>query len=56
MDDMITWTREKLERFKRALAKCPDGKAPADEFDFDGRRYVRGFAEYLVQYLEQRLA
>jgi hypothetical protein len=51
----VTWTREKLERFKRAL-KLADARPVRDAtFEFEGHVFVPNYARYLVEYLESRV-
>jgi hypothetical protein len=48
---MVNFDRPRLERLKKKMAETQD-----DVFEFEGRQYVRGYAKYLVQYLESKLA
>jgi predicted GTPase len=52
-DPVISWTRPMLERFKKAYATAVT--ANADTFRFDGNEFVRSYARYLIEYLEERL-
>jgi len=49
--EMITWTRQKLKRFKKALKKA----SKESVFEFEGHQFVVGYGEYLVEYLEDKL-
>ncbi len=50
----ITWDREKLERFKAALAKA---KAHGqDVFLFEEHEFLQAYAKYLIEYLEGVIA
>jgi hypothetical protein len=46
----ISWTRPMLTRFKAAYKA-----ATTDTFTFDGHEFVRGYAKYLIEYLEGNL-
>jgi hypothetical protein len=48
----ITWTREMLGRFKKAVAAAPGDKDAV--FTFDGHQFVKSYAKYLIEYLETR--
>lgn len=48
----ICFTREKLTRFSRAYRKATADKAKT--FEFDGCKFVVGYAKYLIEYLEGR--
>jgi hypothetical protein len=50
MRDEMTWTRPKLEQFEKALAA-----ATGDVFEFEGHEFVKGYAKYLIEYLDGRL-
>lgn len=50
----INWTRPKLERFKTAFEAAL--KQKGDTFSFDGNEFVKGYAKYLIEYLESVLA
>lgn len=47
---VITWTRPMLERFKTAYANTT-----ADLFIFDGNTFVKEYAKYLIEYLEEKI-
>jgi hypothetical protein len=50
---MITWNGPKLQRMKDAYDRA---KATGrDQFNFEGNRYVTGYAKYLIEYLEDKL-
>ncbi|NQY92278.1 MAG: hypothetical protein HRT46_11580 [Deltaproteobacteria bacterium] len=49
----ISWDRPMLERFKVAHAKAP-GDADS-EFTFEGNTFVKGYAKYLIEFLEPEL-
>lgn len=46
---MIAWTRPMLQRFKKAYQACQ-----GDRFMFDGHEFVKGYAKYLIEYLEMQ--
>lgn len=46
---MVMWTRDKLEAFKKAHAS-----AIGELFEFEGVKYVRTYAGFLIQYLEKQ--
>lgn len=43
----ITWDRPKLKRLQRAYES-----AKTDVFEFEGAEFVRGYAKYLIEYLD----
>ena len=43
----ITWDRAKLKRLRRAYEN-----AKTDVFEFEGAEFVRGYAKYLIEYLD----
>jgi len=47
---VITWTRPKLERFKLVYEEAPDS------FEFEGKTFCKGYAKYLIKYLDAVLA
>ncbi len=47
---VITWTRPKLEAFKLAYADA------GDNFEFEGKQFCKGYAKYLILYLDSVLA
>jgi hypothetical protein len=47
---MVSFDRPKLARLKKRMLENDD-----DVFEFEGQQYVRGYAKYLVQYLESQL-
>ena len=49
---MITWTAEKLKRFKSRYLEAVQYKL--EQFEFDGDEYVVGYAKYLIEYLESK--
>jgi hypothetical protein len=51
---VITWTRPKLEQFKLAY----DGhfESASDNFEFEGKTFCKGYAKYLIKYLDAVLA
>jgi len=49
-ENMITWTPNKLKRFKKAYNAYEE-----DTFMFDGNEFVKGYAKCLIEYLEGRL-
>jgi hypothetical protein len=51
--EVVVWDRAMLERFKAALV----AREPRDEpFAFEGHDFDPGYARYLIEYLEGRLA
>lgn len=50
----ITWTRPMLTRFRAAYQEAR--AAQADTFEFEGHAFVVGYAKYLIEYLDGRLA
>jgi hypothetical protein len=47
--DFITWTPEKFTAFDKAYKKAlKDGK---EQFVFEDRDFVTGYAKYLIEYL-----
>ena len=51
--NVVKWNREKLERFKQAYAACPgDGN---QIFQFEGHDFVKAYAKYLIEFLDQKL-
>ncbi len=66
----ITWDRPKLEKFKLAVEKAAKGSVVSSKrlgetgnwkpehniiFEFDGHKFVLGYAKYLIEYLEGAL-
>ncbi len=49
----INWNRPMLERFKKAYSEAAGNDNSI--FIFDGYEYVKGYARYLIEYLESRL-
>jgi hypothetical protein len=49
MEEVVTFTPEKLADFKAELAKHQDRNAT---FKFQGDEYLVSYARYLVEYLE----
>jgi hypothetical protein len=47
---MVDFDRPKLARLKKKMSESDE-----DVFEFEGQQYVRGYAKYLVQYLESQL-
>lgn len=47
---MVTFTPEKLDLFKKAFVKAVGGEQ--DQFTFEGREYVTGYAKYVIEYLD----
>ena len=43
----VTFTPEKLRAFRKAYNKCT-----TDVFEFEGHPYVKGYAKYVIEYLE----
>lgn len=50
----ITWTRPKLERFKKDYADAVS--RAAEEFTFEGHPFLVSYSKYLIEFLEGRLA
>lgn len=49
-DNLISWTPQMLKRFKKAYENCEgDGDTV---FKFDDNEFVKGYAMYLISYLE----
>jgi hypothetical protein len=46
----VNFDRPKLERLKKKMAETEE-----DIFEFEGCQYVKGYAKYLVHYMESRL-
>lgn len=46
----IDFDRDRLESFKRAYDKCE-----SDTFEFDGHTFLKSYAKYMIEYLEERL-
>ena len=46
----IQWTRKKLEHFKAVVKNTQN-----EVFEFEGQEFVKGYALYLIEYLETRL-
>jgi hypothetical protein len=53
-ENVVRWTRPKLERFKKTY----DAAVANDEeiFVFDGLDYVPDYAKFLIEFLEGELA
>ncbi len=51
LQNIVKWDHEALKRFKKVY----NLNKKKEEFYFDGRLYVVGFAKYLIEYLEDRL-
>ena len=51
MKDTITFTPESFLKFKRAYEECPD----EGTFIFEGREVLKGYAKYMIQYVESKL-
>jgi hypothetical protein len=53
----INWTREMLDRFKKArqefMDSCRSAGSPST-FTFDGNEFDEGYAKHLIEYLEGR--
>jgi len=47
---IVAWTKPMLERFRKAYTKAVADKQ--DEFTFEGNKFVSGYAEYLIEYLD----
>ena len=52
---LVHWTPEKLERLKKAYADIK-GFNSTHVFEFDGHAYVKEYAKYLIEYLEEEFA
>lgn len=46
--NMVEFNQQKLERLKKAYAKAGKGEV----FVFEGNKYVKEYAGYMIQYLE----
>jgi hypothetical protein len=51
---MISWTPERLQRFKKAYAKAVE--ANVETFKFDEKEFVVGYAKYLIEYLDNHFS
>ena len=51
---MIEWDRDKLSRFRAAVLQAKARNN--DQFRFEGHEFVVGYAEYLIEFLDDRLA
>lgn len=49
----VSYDRPMLERLKKAWAAAPGDKDAV--FTFEGHEYVKGYAKYLIEYLEKEL-
>ena len=49
----VNWTKDKLERFRKAYVAAKDGGNDAI-FKFEGYEFVVGYAKYLIEYLDGR--
>ena len=54
MSVVITWDRNLLEKFRAAYTRAV--KAGHDEFTFQDNVIVVGYAKYLIEYLDERIA
>ena len=54
----VNWDRDKLSRFERAYRDYMNQKGASRDgtFQFDGHEFVAGYAKYLIEFLERRLA
>lgn len=50
---MITFTREKVNKFKRAYNKAV--KEKKESFIFNDREVLTSYAKYMIEYLNTRL-
>jgi hypothetical protein len=51
--DVVSFTKDKLDRFKKVYDENK-GKGKLTAFEFEERKYVVGYAKYLIEYLEER--
>lgn len=52
MTDTVYFNKAKLERLKSRYKLAVEKNE--DTFEFDGKTYVRGYAKYLIEYLESK--
>ncbi len=52
MNDRVNFDREKLVRFKKAYAAAV--RTGNQQFTFEGREVVVGYAKYMIEYLEMQ--
>ena len=50
MDNMISFTPEKLQEFRRLYAATP----PGGIFIFEDREVLKEYAKYVIEYLEMK--
>jgi hypothetical protein len=50
---VINWDRPMLERLKKAYSATPND--PNHVFIFEGNKYLRSYAKYLIEFLESKL-
>ena len=50
MTEVVSFNKVTLKQFKKAYEKCS-----TDTFMFKGREYVKGYAKYLIDYLEEQI-
>ncbi len=57
-EPVVSWDRSKLERLKIANdeAKTKEGAIKTDSFFFDELEFVIGYADKLIEFLEQGLS
>lgn len=49
-NEMVSFTPEKLNKFREAYLECVDDTD--DIFEFEGNQYVCGYAKHMIEYLE----
>lgn len=47
---MVTWTKEKAEKFRTAWKKAD--KAEVESFEFEGNEFLVTYGRYLLEYLD----
>lgn len=53
--ETVQFDRPTLERFKKAYDRAKMNPL-TDVFEFEGKKYVLGYAKYLIEFLDERLA
>jgi hypothetical protein len=48
----LTWTKDKLKRFKKVYSKAVAENE--ESFFFEGNEFVTGYAKYLIEYLSPK--
>ncbi len=50
MNETVTFTPEKLKKFKKVYDQHKSDKEAT--FEFEGKEYLVGYAKYLIEYLD----